>query len=716
MLHALRPWLVALIVGSLLHLSSGAAVAQQAKPEDLLNDFVFYSNTANPELAAASAEALLESGLSDAELATLLDEVSTISAERFQKAMMFAQRNAMTQSVSMELDRRIETGRRDLARNADRINEAIRMLTTNLRAQRLAEGRLIAAGEYAVPSLLREIATGRDEALKLKCQETLVKIGKQAVTPLAEVVMYLDPVSQRIVCDILGEIGYPHAAPQLLEVSMDESVDGPVRDAARRAFRRVGGMENASLSELYANVGMQYFNEASSLVAWPNEDRNIVWSATPDAGLEATSVPTSIFGEVMAMRRSTHALTIDARNRTALGLFVAANLKRENDLPEGADDPVYGTAPYSPQFYATVFGTQVCLDVLAMAIDGYDTPLVRDALEALAKTTGGSNLFAYGEGRQPLLEAMLYPDRRTQYEAALTLGRALPSQSFSGDFRVVPMLASAVRSSDVNYALVVADDEEDRRVWSQMLGDLGFQIVGQGPTMDAVGPDVAQAVGIDLIIVKRRSVNDARSTVEAIRNGMKTGAAPVVVLAAALDQPELRRELDEDFRVRVALPIAEREAFGALVDALMLKAVGGRMTEAEAEVYAIDAISVLRDIAIAGNSVYKINDAEGSLVDALAAREGGTRLLVADVLAYMDSDKAQRALWDAAFAATDIEQIDLLYRVAESVKRMGDRAEERHISMLIDLVAESDGELAEAAALVHGALNLTDSSAVNLLP
>ena len=402
MLHAIRPVVLSLVLAFTVSAAAYSAPAQDASPETLINDFVFYSLTANPELAAGSAQALLESGLTDAELATLLDEQSTISTDRYQKAMMQASRIAGLQDIAVELDRRIENGRRDLARDPDRIDQAIQMLTSNLRARRLGEGRLIAAGEYAVPSLLREISTGRDEALKLACQNVLERIGKQAIMPLSEVLPYLDPVTQRIVCDVLGQIKYPQAAPHLMEIAQDENAAGPVRDAARRAFTRVGGMENASLSDLYANVGQQCFKDAASLIAWPAEDRNIIWFADPQLGLQATSVPTPIWGEVMAMRRTTKVLELDTSNHHALSLFVAANLKRENDLPDGAVDSVYGEAPYTPQFYATVFGTQVCLDVLGMAIDTFDTPLVRDALEALAKTTGGSNLFAFGTGRQPL--------------------------------------------------------------------------------------------------------------------------------------------------------------------------------------------------------------------------------------------------------------------------------------------------------------------------
>ena len=58
--------------------------------------------------------------------------------------------------------------------------------------------------------------------------------------------------------------------------------------------------------------------------------------------------------------------------------------------------------------------------------------------------------------RQPLLEALAYPDRRVQYEASLTLARALPPTAFNGDYRVVPLLASAVRTGAAAFVVVAS--------------------------------------------------------------------------------------------------------------------------------------------------------------------------------------------------------------------------------------------------------------------
>jgi 2C-methyl-D-erythritol 2,4-cyclodiphosphate synthase len=99
----------------------------------------------------------------------------------------------------------------------------------------------------------------------------------------------------------------------------------------------------------------------------------------------------------------------------------------------------------------------------------------------------------------------------------------------------------------------------------------------------------------------------------------------------------------------------------------------------------------------------------------LSARSGRARLLVASILARIDSDATQHALFDAAITASGGEQIDLLDQVAASIKRFGDHAEKRHLLNILDLIENSGGSTAEAAARVHGAMNLATTDAVRLI-
>jgi CheY-like chemotaxis protein len=693
--------------------SAGPASAQDETPAQLLEDFVHYSLIAKPDLAAAYGQRLLDSGVTCAELAKILDE-GEMSVDRFDNAIRRMIVIPEMESLAAQISQCVEQGRLDLARDSERIEEAIGMLEGTQREQLLAQGRLKAAGEYAVPALLRRIVEGRDERLKQSCKQMIIAIGRQAVTPLCEALMYVDPQSQRVICEMLGDIRYPHAAPYLRELAVDETANAPVREAAERAFRLVGG-EQADPSILYSNLGYLYYDHLGSLIAYPYEETNNIWNYDWAVGLIAQPVPTAIYYELMAMRVARKALEFDKGNRPALSLFVAANLKRENNLPPGETDQLEGDAPYSPEFYATVFGTQVCLDVLALAIDTTDTPLVRDAIAALSQTTGGANLFSAGGGRQPLLEALSYPDRRVQYEAALTLAGALPDRDFRGSDLVVPLLASAVRTANQSFGLVVADEPENRRQAVIVLEKLGYTVAGADESVTALQGAIAEAVGVDVVVVWMSRAEAAKRAVSNLRNIPKTIAAPVLILAPGVDVPDLRREYHGDRKVRVSRPGLSDEAFAALFDDLLQRAAGGRMTEAEAEAYAIEALQAMEDIAISNSPAYSIAEAESALLDALETRTGGTRLLVADILAMIDSERAQRTLFDTALAAEGPERIELLDRVAASVKRFGNYGERRQVLALLDLVRNSSGETAEAAARLHGALNLPTTDAVDLV-
>jgi hypothetical protein len=698
----------------LVALAAPAAAQEARDPASFLEDFVHYTLIARPDLAAENARALIESGITDAELAELVDD-SERSRQRFQQALARAQRVPELEDIAADLDRRLHDGRLDLARQPARIEEAIGWLVGNQRQRMLAGDLLAEAGEYAVPSLLRAITDGQDDRLREAAGRMLVQIGRQAVTPLCVALLSIDPDSQRFVCRILGEIGLAHAGPALLELSSDDSVPETTREAAARAFRRVGGVDGG-VSAAYARLARQYFNESESLIAFPLEPTSNVWSFDPFAGLTPTPVPTEIFSEVMAMRTAARALRLDSSDGEALAVFVASNLRRANELPGGADDPIYGESRYSPEFYATVFGTQVCMHVLAMALDRLDTPLARDAIQALAWTTGGASLFAAASDRQPLLESLQYPDRRVQYEAALTLARALPDRRFAGDVRIVPLLASAVRAGDETYALVLASDQEDRRVRSAWLEELGFTVVAAGDRLEATKAQVEESVGVDLVVVEASSIEQATEAVGELRVYPRTSATPVLLVAVDLDMSRLKNEFRDDVRVKVSRARAAQEAFAESVDEVMERAAGGRMTEAQAEVYAIDAIMALRDIAIAGTTAYVVSDAEASLLLALVTRSGAIRLAVADILALIDGERAQGALFDAALAAEGDEQVELLNRVSESVKRFGNRAQRRHVDALLALITGTSGATADAAARVHGALTLPPQTAIDLIP
>lgn len=680
----------------------------------LLEDFVHFTLIAKPDLASAYGQQLLASGLADSELAELVEN-SKVGTRRFDEALARGLLIGDLEDIAAEIGLRVENGRLDLARERTRIEQAIDMLSGTQRERLLAERRLKAAGEYAVPSLLGRVTGGRDERQRAACLRMLREIGRVAVAPLCEALSFIDPASQRAVCELLGEIRYEHAAPYLAELALSERSAQPVREAADRAFRQILPGQ-VPLSVLFTNLAVGYFDGRASLLANPFEATSLVWRYDQHSGLVGSEVSTIVFGPIMAMRAAARAVGHDASNDDAVAMFVAANLRRERLLPAGEEDPVFGTSPYTAQFYATVYGTRIGQKVLAIGIDRNDTPLVRSAIAALAQTTGGSNLFTarLPEGRRPLVEAVTYPDRRVQYDAALALGRALPEQSFDGGQRVVSTLASAVRTGNVSYAIVIAEDDEERRVEAGRLSSLGFTVVAAERQPADAATATEDVPGIDLALVRMGTPEGAKSAVEALGRMRRTAATPVLIVAPGVESVALTRDMQELPRVAVTRPVGD-DAMTRVIDALLLRAAGGRMTDSEAEIFAIESLAALRDIAVSRTSVFDIRDSEGALIDALDLRRGGVRMMVADILAMIDSETAQRRLIAAALGAADTEQIDLLERVADSIRRFGNRAESRQVQAIVQLVRSSSGRLAEAAGRVHGAMDLAGTSAADLI-
>ena len=145
-----------LLLGMALCLPQPAIAAADTAPSEMLEDFVHYALTAQVPLAEANGEALLNSGLSDEALAELVDENPRMR-DRLPVALRWAREVPELETIAAKIESHVERGRLDRAQNNDRIQEAITMLGGTRRARTLAHGRLVEAGEYAVPPMLRAL-------------------------------------------------------------------------------------------------------------------------------------------------------------------------------------------------------------------------------------------------------------------------------------------------------------------------------------------------------------------------------------------------------------------------------------------------------------------------------------------------------------------------------------------------------------------------------
>src|SRR5687768_1241613 len=160
----------------------------------------------------------------------------------------------------------------------------------------------------------------------------------------------------------------------------------------------------------------------------------------------------------MAMRSAKRALELRS-GKDSQSLWVAANYRREAQLPQGATDPTSPTD--SAHFYGVDSGTRHLNAVLSRAIRDRDAAVALRAVKSLQEIVGRANLFA-GEAGQPLIDGMRSPDRLVRFESAFAVAAALPEQEFAGRDRVVPLLAEAVSQSGTPNVLVIAGSDESR--------------------------------------------------------------------------------------------------------------------------------------------------------------------------------------------------------------------------------------------------------------
>lgn len=700
----------------------GGATAEQAR---LLQDVIHFVLVANVELAKGSAEALLESELADQDLALLVQELNL--AERLERAL--ARSRKMDEGVSKAmstLESRVEAGRRELARNGRMIQSAVDNLVGSGRQQVYARARLLSAGEFAVPALLRAATGVGNDHLALAAQRMLTEIGAPAVAPLIAALPNLDGSNQVLVCELLGSIGSPTAAAGLRSLELVKDGSTEVSEAAGRAYRACGG-RGASVSAEYTSLARAHFDRRSALLAQPYEPFNYAWGWEGD-GLMPIAVPTDAFHAVLGMRAAREALLADASNSQALALFVANDLRREAVMGE-TPDPVGGERPYSAAFFASAAGATIGQDVLALALGADDLGLARTALVHLGEIAGAQRLAPADVSAA--CDALTYGDRRVRFDAALLFGSLAPTASFAYDSSVVPTLASILDIGADPLAAVIANTGEDRSALQAKLAGAGFRVVaGDFSTFEELEAGLA-GNAVDLIVVQimapapaarraddagsRTDVSGTARAINAMRSSRTMASAPALVSVAAAEALRVRGAVGPDLNTQFFEIGAPDDAFAGAVSAIMSSVAGGAMTAEDASNYTGRALEALRAIALKPGCVLDASVAEPQLLSALASAEGALRIDVANTVACLPSARAQCALADAALSAEGEDQSALLRALAASARLGGNRLQGRHVDGLRSLIGASSGDTAVAAGQAWGALDLPAAESVDLI-
>jgi hypothetical protein len=712
--------LMAAMLLALLPLQGARAQDETQQATQLLRDFIHYVRIARYDAAELTGQQLLALGV-DASVFVNIVETND-EAERFRNAVITAQRaegQSELELTAAALDELYSTGKLGRARDGQEIARNIALLGGNQRGRVLAEDRLIAAGEYAVPRLVDAFLRTGDKAVQVAASQVLIRLGQQAVMPLSVTLGKLAPEQQELVLGVLAEIPYRQSVPFVADLRSSTTSDR-VRAAADRtltALNASSAQQSGDAAWLYASLGEAYYDERLDVTSFPDEEFQLVWSYAPEApelSLSPEAVRTEVYHEVMAMRLAAESLRLSPESPEALALWIASNLRREIQNPDGYSDPFYGDSGRNAEYFAVASGNEIAQRVLGRALDDRDTRLARRALDAVSRIAGGSTLWDGLEGRRPLVEAMLYPNRRVQYEAAMAIGGALPTSEFPGSERVIPLLAGAVRDADDQYALVLADDQEAYQGIRTILDAAGYQVLPRAASIEEARDAISETPGIDLIVVLTTGPQ-VEATMEQVRGTAKLAATPVLALVSRSDAIGLAARYERDPLASVRPRELRTEEMRAAIAALVESGAGGPVSEEEAAAYAQRALTVLRDLAITGGGALDPTGAAAPLIGSMVDGSAGDPMQIAGVLAVINDASAQIALMDQALAMQGAERVALLELVTHSVKRFGGRLEDRQIDRLVGLVANSAGDEGTAAAALAGALGLPNDRLIPLI-
>lgn len=536
-------------------------------------------------------------------------------------------------------------------------------------------------------------------------------MNRQAIIPLSAALVKLDPVAQGKVVEVLGRINYSASLPFLAQVAQS-SPSEPLRIAAKRAIRQIGG-DTTSAATLYYILAERYYNERSDLTSFPGESIQLLWNYDARTGLFPQAIQTAVFHEAMSMRMAEESLRLDAQSRPAVALWISANLRRELETPTGYDNPAYPSDRRDAQYYAIAAGADACQGVLARATADRNTRLARAAIAALTETAGGDSLWSFNGAPAPLLTALRYPNRRVQYETALALGRA-DAPTFDGSDRVVPILASTLRQASEKYAIVIERGDGSEGARESILKSMGFSVLPVARNLDEIAGRIAETPGIDLVVCDLTD-SATRQLIAEVHGSPLLAATPVLAMVS----PQGAIDLGQSFRGNDLVTVRSRSItesmFQEAANQLITRASGGPISAAEARDYQSRALAVLRDIAIAGGSVYRSEDAAAPLIRALHDTASPFRLQVAEVLSHIGQSRAQVALMDAALGATGPERVALLQKVSASAKAYGNLLEQGQVERAIALASSTDQFEATAAAALMGSLSLPNAQLVPLI-
>jgi len=711
--------------------ASAAPTETEAPPtlNDLVDTYWHYGKIADYGLATDAGQKILDSGSDPSAILASFEAVSSRHNDAIDTWML----RWKSIPISDALDRQAAvTMRQVTAKLADVINEgyANRRSDPNYIRQTIYE---MSQGERAYDNNLPRLSQSGETAIKIvidilrdsqqiqyhsTCRRLMRDLGRKGLNPLLACTEMKDFDTLIDVISALGDLGYDAAVPYLARLSVAPNVPSGIHVAASNALYHIGLNRGAPSrpSDLFFGLAEKCYYGRTDIEP-ASEKVSYIWYWSDSNGLTRSQVPTPIFNDLLAMRACEYTLKLDPSNGQAVSLWLAANTKRECDLPPGTVDLTHKDDP-DATYYNVSAGADYLNDALARAEHDQNAAVALKLCQSLRDITGQQALNS--NSVTPLMQALYFPNRQVRYAAAFALAQSLPTRPFAGSDRVVPLLVEAVNQTSKPGVVILAPEQSD----TVSLGDLRDAVQSLGyPVVAASTPNSAAQGAIslptvELIIVSEDS--DVRGMISLEQNIARLQGASVLVLTHTGESPWALASATDLLMNTAIIPPKDtlKDELKTAIDAARQRSGTAVLSDEDASKYALQAASLLEKLAITHGQAFDIAVSEGGLLSALNDTRAPIAEAAGKVLGTLNSAAAQNGLaMKANNSSTPSEVRVSLYRsLADSAKHLGNHLTSDQIDGLESVVSEgADAPVRDAAAEARGALDLPADAARTLI-
>jgi len=347
------------------------------------------------------------------------------------------------------------------------------------------------SGDYAVPYLLPALGDADVEKV-VNAIFALQYIGSEAVQPLCAALSSPDARLRGFICAVLGDIRDKRSLPYLRRAAESDADEG-VKAKATIAIGKVGSGAGGAVSaaESFVRVGNAYYDNDAAVLGEADQTANL-WRWEGDA-LARYEVAGALLPYQLSQLHAVEALALKADHMGARSLLVRSIVAQVLEgramgekAPEGLKDAMNVAASQ---------GFEGVSAALSDALQDQNWDVAVEACRLVAATYGNQPL-----GNHPLGAALVAPERRVQYAAAIAALRMSPGAFPNSD--KVPSLGAQAASETALRQVFVVDDHADAR--GKLLMDLregGYVVAEESDGYRGVARAKA-APTLDVIVIR----------------------------------------------------------------------------------------------------------------------------------------------------------------------------------------------------------------------